>query len=516
MRVTYPFDAVTHAQMGRIRPRGLWKGSQHGWEFPLAAAEYLLDRLGSRFRVEDELLRWLDWHRHPLPPLPRHRELMARADLDQPLADGRVPLPHQRSGARWLLARRGALLADEMGLGKTLTSLLAARALMRAVPLRLMVIAPVGLHPHWQREVESLDLECTLHSWARLPADLPEAGTLLVVDEAHFAQSLQAQRTQALLRLARHPRLRAVWMLTGTPIRNGRPIQFFPLLAAMDHPLARDQRSFEEIFCQGHWTEQGGRRRWRADGASRLEELRRLTRPLVLHRRKQQVLGLPAKQRCCHGIALAPEQALGFDHRLRLVVDDYRRRVQLGEVRSDAESLAVLTSLRMIAAEFKLPAAQALVEQLRADGQAIVLFSSFVSPLQLLQERLGGVLLTGRQKPEQRQAAVDHFQAGGTDLLLATYGCGGLGFTLHRARQVVLLERPWTPGDVDQAEDRCHRIGMDGGLTSHWLQLGLADQLVDGLVASKADKIELLLGPRRISVDRQPLPALVARCLQDC
>ena len=185
-------------------------------------------------------------------------------------------------------------------------------------------------------------------------------------------------------------------------------------------------------------------------------------------------------------------------------------------MRSDAESLAVLTSLRMIAAEFKLPAAQALVERLRADGEAIVLFSSFVSPLQLLQRQLGGELLTGQQKPEERQAAVDRFQAGETDLLLATYGSGGLGFTLHRARQVVLLERPWTPGDVDQAEDRCHRIGMDGGLTSHWLQLGLADQLVDGLVASKADKIELILGPRRFSVARQPLPAMVARCLQDC
>tara|TARA_B100000674_G_scaffold92666_1_gene65224 strand:+ start:119 stop:547 length:429 start_codon:yes stop_codon:yes gene_type:complete len=134
--------------MGRIRPRGLWKGSERGWEFPLAAAESLLDRFSARFRVEDELVRWLDWHRHPLPPLPHHRELVARADLDQPLADGRTPLAHQRSGARWLLARRGALLADEMGLGKTLTALLAARALLRAVPLRLMVIAPVGLHSH--------------------------------------------------------------------------------------------------------------------------------------------------------------------------------------------------------------------------------------------------------------------------------------------------------------------------------------------------------------------------------
>ena len=45
-----------------------------------------------------------------------------------------------------------------------------------------------------------------------------------------------------------------------------------------------------------------------------------------------------------------------------------------------------------------------------------------MGPLQLLQEELGGELLTGRQKPEQRQEAVDRFQGGDSDLLLATYG----------------------------------------------------------------------------------------------
>ena len=112
-----------------------------------------------------------------------------------------------------------------------------------------------------------------------------------MVDEAHFAQSLQAARTAGLLRLARHPRLRAIWLLTGTPMKNGRPAQLFPLLAAMDHPLARDQRLFEERYCQGHWRERQGRQ-WQANGASQLEELRRLTRPLILHRRKSQVLDL--------------------------------------------------------------------------------------------------------------------------------------------------------------------------------------------------------------------------------
>jgi hypothetical protein len=84
---------------------------------------------------------------------------------------------------------------------------------------------------------------------------------------------------------------------------------------------------------------------------------------------------------------------------------------------------------------------------------------------------------------------------------------GGLGFTLHRARHVVLLERPWTPGDAEQAEDRCHRIGMHGSLQCHWLQLGVADQLVDDLIASKAARIEQLLS-------RRSLPGMVRQLLE--
>ena len=490
-------------------------GQRLGWEFPLAAATPLRQCLGQRFPVTPQLQQWLEWCDRPLPPLPPHRQLVAAADLDRSLPDGRMPLAHQRSGVRWLLARRGAVLADEMGLGKTLTALLAARALMRCSALRLMVVAPVGLHPHWRREADAVGLSLELVSWARLPADLPPAGTLLVVDEAHFAQSLQAARTAGLLRLARHPRLRAIWLLTGTPMKNGRPAQLFPLLAAMDHPLARDQRLFEERYCQGHWRERQGGRQWQANGASQLEELRRLTRPLILHRRKSQVLDLPPKRRRHQPVELTPVESRGFDHRVDLIVEDYRRRVSLGEVRSDAEPLALLTGLRRIAAEFKLPAAGQLLRELLGRGEPVVLFSGFIEPLQLLQQHLGGELLIGRQRPAERQLAVDRFQQGDSDLLLATFGTGGLGFTLHRARHVVLLERPWTPGDVDQAEDRCHRLGMDdSGLTCHWLQLGPADQLVDGLVASKAQQIEVLLGPRRLNLSRQSLPAMVRQCLK--
>ena len=78
---------------------------------------------------------------------------------------------------------------------------------------------------------------------------------MLIADEAHYAQNLSAARTRAFLKLARHPRLRAAWLLTGTPMKNGRPVQLFPLLAAIGHPLSADQRAFEERYCQGHWLE---------------------------------------------------------------------------------------------------------------------------------------------------------------------------------------------------------------------------------------------------------------------
>jgi SNF2 family DNA or RNA helicase len=516
IEVSSPFDPVTQAQLRRLRPRGHWSSRRQCWEFPVEAAAVLVTALAGRFAVDDEVQEWLHWLAQPLPPLPAHRQLVAAADLQQPLADGRELFSHQRAAVRWLLARRGAVLADAMGLGKTLTALVAARAMVRLAGCRVVVVAPAGLHQHWRSEALALGLRLDLHSWARLPRDLPQAGCVLIVDEAHFAQNAHTARSQALLRLARHPRGRAIWLLTGTPIKNGRPAQLFPLLAAIGHPLAGNQRAYEELFCQGHWREQGGRRVWQATGASRLEELQRLIRPLVLHRRKKDCLDLPPKRRQFRPVELSAAEARGFEAQLQRQVEEYRRRAARGEVRRDAEVLAVLTALRQIGSAYKLAAAAALVAELLAAGEAVVVFTAFLATARLLQQRLGrGCLLTGELPAVRRQALVDGFQAGASTLLIATYGTGGLGFTLHRARHVVLIERPWTPGDAEQAEDRCHRIGMGSVLVSHWLQLGVADQLVDGLIASKAERIAVLLQRRQLELDRRSLPVMVRQLMQD-
>jgi SNF2 family DNA or RNA helicase len=512
IEVVSPFDAVTQAQLRAVRPPGRWLPRRGCWEFPFEAAAILEQRLAGRFPLTPELHRWLAWSRQPLPPLPPHSALVAAAELEQPLVDGRCLLAHQRAAVRWLLARRGAILADAMGLGKTLTALAAARSMVRLADCRVVVVAPAGLHQHWRQEAAALELRLELHSWARLPAELPAAGTVLIADEAHHAQNLTARRTLAMLRLARHPRLRAIWLLTGTPVRNGRPAQLFPLLAAIGHPLAADRQAFEERYCLGHWRERGGRRVWQADGAARLGELQRLLRPLLLHRTKQQCLDLPPKQRRLHPVVLEAAAARRFDRQLQQRVAAYRQRAARGEAHRDAEVLAVLTALRQIGSAFKLAAAIRLIEALRSEGEPVVVFTAFVASARALHRRFcrdgGALLLEGSVPVRRRPSLVEAFQSGASPLLIATFGTGGLGFTLHRARHVLLLDRPWTPGDAEQAEDRCHRIGMGASLTSHWLQLGVADQFIDDLIAGKAERISALLHHPRAAAQRQALVAL--------
>jgi len=53
-----------------------------------------------------------------------------------------------------------------------------------------------------------------------------------------------------------------------------------------------------------------------------------------------------------------------------------------------------------------------------------------------------------------------HFQKELYSAFITTFGVGGVGITLTKARTVLLLDRPWTPGELLQAQDRIRRIGQ--------------------------------------------------------
>ena len=69
----------------------------------------------------------------------------------------------------------------------------------------------------------------------------PTTKVFVVVDEAHYMQTLTSKRTAAALALLHSPSCLGCVLATGTPMKNAKPCNLFPLLLAAWHEVARDQ-----------------------------------------------------------------------------------------------------------------------------------------------------------------------------------------------------------------------------------------------------------------------------------
>jgi SNF2 family DNA or RNA helicase len=105
-------------------------------------------------------------------------------------------------------------------------------------------------------------------------------------------------------------------------------------------------------------------------------------------------------------------------------------------------------------------------------------------------------LITGAQDEDERQRAVDDFQAGNIKWVLFTAQAGGVGITLTAARRLVMLQRPWSLVDHRQALDRVHRIGSeihDSILIMDYVTEGTIEERVLQVLETKSDNFEQIV-----------------------
>ncbi len=243
-------------------------------------------------------------------------KLTINARLNQPLLNGWTLYRHQKRAILKGLMKRRVILALDMGLGKTLIGCVWARAFKKSFDgLKIIVVCPVTLKKEWKRTAEEAtglsvedekhaandSLDMAIATWAKIPlaVDPAIANFVAIFDEAHAMQSMEANRTQAALKLVFEKRCVGVLLLTGTPMKNGKPCNLFPLLKAVRHPLGLHQKAFERHFCQGRMASLGGRApQWIASGQANLKQLHRLIEPSLLHMTKDEYLNeLPPMKR---------------------------------------------------------------------------------------------------------------------------------------------------------------------------------------------------------------------------
>jgi SNF2 family DNA or RNA helicase len=438
------------------------------------------------------------------------KALVRHADVSSDLDNGWKLFSHQKRAVLFALRQRRSILALDMGTGKTLIGCVWARAFFRAFrgDCQVVVICPVSLKSNWERTaaeatgllVASPNPSVIIASWASVPAQLrggiaeestegdsdcsdvvaafsrcqsrrrPFKYYVVVADEAHSMQSMAAKRTQQALQLMLDRRCVGALLLTGTPLKNGKPANLFPLLRAVKHPLASCQRAYEEHFCDGRYHSFGNKQPiWKAGGAQNLDQLRELASSHVLFLSKEDVLkGLPPQTRIKKRVPVSAQwqarhaKAL---HELSVAFDSSQD--QLGgnsgvnsgtdKKNDDKAVLGALQRLRKVGSLAKADAAARLAAQVLEEEPAVVVFSSFVDVSASIHKQLGnigwtGELLTGETPPHKRQDMVDRFQRGESAAFCCTFGAGGVGLTLTASATVILVDRPWTPGDAAQAE----------------------------------------------------------------
>lgn len=358
-------------------------------------------------------------------------------------------------------------------------------------------------------EITILNYDIT-HAWTPFLRAVGFAA--MVADESHMLKNGKAQRTKAVASIAR--KIDRVEFLTGTPLLN-RPIELLSqlsILGVLDDfggPMG-----FRNRYCDPSYNGYA----WDYKGASNVEELHERLRTVCMIRRlKEQVLTeLPAKRRAPVLLPLSDRAAyerveadlrefladklsrdadfaailadLDPDEAAQVAAAELERRERKA---AQAEILTRINALRQTTARLKIDAAIEWIRDFTDSGKKLVVFAhhrEIVEGLMaaLAAAKIGAVKLTGETAAEARQAAVDRFQTDdAVRVFVGNIAAAGVGITLTAASDVAFVELPWRPGDVDQAEDRCHRIGQHDSVTAWYL---LAERTMDETMAALIDE----------------------------
>ena len=420
--------------------------------------------------------------------------------------------PFQEEGIRFALEHEGTLIADEMGLGKGVQAI----GVINEDPTlrKIIIVCPASLRIPWRRELErwlnrplsiavvGVDVgfiqtlfgkDVLIINWDRLSRFTKELSAstydFCVLDECHYAKSLEARRTKAALAIKARRRI----ALSGTPLLN-RPIEIYPVLSWLspsEWPES-DWFAFATRYCGARHNQFG----WDVSGASNLPELsQRLRSTVMIRRTKAQVLPqLPPKLRTV--VELYPDAEMKRLLKWELKVFE-TRFLRIDHDSIDWDDLAVVRHETALA---KVPLVVEYAAELLDGGvRKIVIFAHHRDVIARLVEglsRFNPVILVGGMIPQARQNSIDAFQGDpSVRIFIGNIQAAGTGITLAPASSVCLFaELSWTPAEMTQCEDRLHRIGTkDSVHVQHLVLEGSLDAMMVKVLIKKQKVLDAVL-----------------------
>jgi hypothetical protein len=133
-----------------------------------------------------------------------------------------------------------------------------------------------------------------------------------------------------------------------------------------------------------------------------------------------------------------------------------------------AEQLVRISHLKQLAARGKIKAIKDWMDDFLDSEESLVVFAWHKEIVGDIAKQFHCGSITGDTPLAVRDQLVQSFQARDSHLLACNIQAGGLGLTLTAASNVLFAELGWNPAQMDQAGDRCHRIGQTDSVTEWW------------------------------------------------
>ncbi|HEX5243256.1 MAG TPA: DEAD/DEAH box helicase [Tepidisphaeraceae bacterium] len=408
----------------------------------------------------------------------------------------KVPLyDYQRQGALFAAGAGRCLIGDEMGLGKTIQAIAAAQIMAREFGVeRVLIVCPTSLKHQWEREITrfaersvkvigglrakrqqdfaaSTFYKITNYDTIHRDLDLIAAWSpdLVILDEAQRIKNWNTRTARSVKRIASPYAI----VLTGTPLEN-RLEELVSIIQFVDrHRLGPTFRFLADH--QIHDEETG-----RVIGYKELDSIGKTLEPILLRRRKQQVLSQLPGRLDKHLFVPMTDQQMGHHEENKEIVakivakwrrfkflseaDQRRLMIALQNMRMSCDSTYLLdhqTDYGVKADELTT----LLGEILEQPDTKVVIFSQWLRMHELVARRLnrnkwGHVMFHGGVSSQNRGKLIDRFREDDRCRAFLATDAGGVGLNLQNASVVVNVDLPWNPAVLEQRIGRVHRLGQ--------------------------------------------------------
>ena len=435
----------------------------------------------------------------------------------------KVLLEHQTEGAAFLAGKERAGLFDDMGTGKTATAIAAIDGLGAS---KVMIVCPAAVKQVWVGELRKfskrelrvlLDKDVyNLKQWAHTSVCevyitsyekaakwghfIEDVFDVLVLDEAHYLKSPEAQRTKKILGThcdggkALASRAAHTWFLTGTPIPND-PTDIWSFLR-----FTRATALTFSQFTRRYFNSRMGTFSARQEVKKELvPELRALIDSVSIRRTKADIgLKLPPVWLTTTSVDGDAAEIVNLMREWPGLEGAIVEAVEKGGLSFlDAQHVA---TLRRLVGEAKAPAyIELAAEELAGGLDKLVVMGAHKQALRMIRRGLEArgfscVMIDGDTSESQRAVAVEAFQHDpDVRVFIGNIRAAGTGLTLTAAAHIDMFESSWSPAENAQALMRVHRIGQHRNVKARFISLiDSIDEVVTETVARKTAAIAQL------------------------